>query len=95
MLVDSDYLHVPLRCTMPSKQFLMNILPKRRNWNLPVTEDTKTRQQTDNRAILSKERIYPKTIKTMFKIESIITFSLFANNKVYWNGREMGYSQNV
>jgi hypothetical protein len=31
----------------------------------------------------------------MFKIELIITVSLFANNKVYWNGREMGYSQNV
>jgi hypothetical protein len=31
----------------------------------------------------------------MFKIELIITVSLFSNSKVYWNGREMGYNKNV
>lgn len=81
--MDSDYLHVPLLCTMPSEQFLLNIITQKEKLKSAHYRRYKTRQQTDNSAILSKERIYPKTIKTMFKIEAIITFSLFANNKVY------------
>lgn len=93
--MDSDYLHVTLLCTRPGIQFLLNIITQKEKLKLAIKEDTKTGQQRNNRAIPSKKRIYPKTIETMFKIELIITVSLFANSKVYWNGREMGYNQNV
>jgi len=81
--VDSDYLHVTLLCTRPGIQFLLNIITQKEKLKLAIKEDTKTGQQRNNRAIPSKKRIYPKTIETMFKIELIITVSLFANSKVY------------
>ena len=83
MSVDSDYLHVPLLCTRSRIQFLLNINTQMENLKSSITEDTETGQQTDNRAIPSKVKICPKTNEKMFKIELIITVSLFTCSKVY------------